>query len=147
ASATTADPGLTDVDAFLSVHADGTVSLATGRVELGQGTTTGLLLIAAEELGLPLERFHVVRHDTDVTPNTGGTYGSSSIALAGPRVRSAAATARQALAQLGTRPLGLTMASPTLAPGEAPAKPVADYSLVGIARMPRVDIPAKVAGT
>ena len=42
-----------------------------------------------------------VTHDTNITPNTGGTFGSSSIASAGPRVRSAAATAKQAL--LGAR--------------------------------------------
>jgi CO/xanthine dehydrogenase Mo-binding subunit len=34
------DPG--SVDAYLTVHADGTVTVRTGRVEIGQGSTTGL---------------------------------------------------------------------------------------------------------
>jgi CO/xanthine dehydrogenase Mo-binding subunit len=167
------------VDSFLAVRADNTVEVKTGRVEVGQGTTTGLLLLVAEELDVDLDQLVFVRHDTNVTPNTGGTLGSSSIALAGPRLRSAAATARQTLlglaaARLGVPAAALTVergvvssggrsvtygelvggrlfevptAAPVLAAGTAPAKPVASYARVGIARVPRVDIPAKVAGT
>jgi nicotinate dehydrogenase subunit B len=170
---------LGQVDSFVAIHADNTASIKTGRVEVGQGTTTGLLLLVAEELDLDIDRLTVVRHDTNVTPNTGGTLGSSSIALAGPRLRSAAATARQTLlglaaARLGVPVAGLTvqngvvsgggasvtygeligdktfniaMAAPSIDPGVAPSKPVGSYKLVGIARVPRVDIPAKVAGT
>ena len=68
----------------------------------GRGSTTGLLVLVAEELELALERLVFVRHDTDVTPNTGGTFGSSSISFAGQRLRSAAATARQALLALAS---------------------------------------------
>ena len=167
------------VDSFIAIHADNTASIATGRVELGQGSTTGLLLLVAEELDMDVGQLVSVRHDTNVTPNTGGTFGSSSIALAGPRLRSAAATARQTLLGLASVSLGVpvaglsvsrgvvsgggrtitygelvggrlfnvAMAAPTLNPGVAPSKPIASYSLVGIARVPRVDIPAKVAGT
>jgi len=176
ASAGPPDPA--QVDSYLAVHADGTVSLRSGRVELGQGTTTGLLLLVAEELDVDVSQLVFVGHDTDVTPNTGGTFGSSSIAIAGPRLRSAAATARGAMlglasARLGVPPETLTvsrgvvsgggrrvtygelvgerlldvaLAAPALAPGEAPAKPVAAYRHVGTSRMPRVDIPAKVTG-
>jgi nicotinate dehydrogenase subunit B len=91
---------LGQVDSFLAVLADGTVQVKTGRVEVGQGTTTGLLLVVAEELDVDLDGLEFVRHDTAATPNTGGTLGSSSIALAGPRLRSAAATARQVLLPL-----------------------------------------------
>jgi CO/xanthine dehydrogenase Mo-binding subunit len=179
ATGASGEPDLASADSFLAVHADGTVSLLTGRVELGQGTTTGLLLIAAEELDVALAQLAFVRHETGVTPNTGGTFGSSSIALAGPRVRSAAATARQALLALaaaalgapvgelsvrdgvvsaggrsvgygdlvGGRVLGVPMSSPSLGAGVAPAKLLAAYRLVGRGHVPRVDIPAKVAGT
>ena len=54
-----------------------------------------------------------VRHDTNVTPSTGGTLGSSSIAIAGPRLRSAAATARQALLGLASTSLGVPVESLT----------------------------------
>jgi hypothetical protein len=48
-----ASPGPADpnaVDSFLIIHADNTASLKSGRIELGQGSTTGLRMIAAEEL-------------------------------------------------------------------------------------------------
>ena len=127
---------------------------------------------------MDVDQLATARHDTNVTPNTGGTFGSSSIAIAGPRLRSAAATARQALLGLaserlgvpvaaltvergvvtgggrsvtygelvGDRLLNVAMAAPSIGPGVAPAKPVASYRLVGRARTPRVDVPAKVTG-
>src|SRR5262249_48235416 len=78
---------------------------------------TGLLMIAAEELDMDMSQMIFVRHDTNVTPNTGGTFGSSSIASAGPRVRSAAATAKQALLGLAATQLGVPAASLTVSKG------------------------------
>jgi CO/xanthine dehydrogenase Mo-binding subunit len=98
---------LTAVDSFIAIHADNTATVKTGRVELGQGSETGLLLLVAEELDMDVEQLVTARHDTNVTPNTGGTFGSSSIAIAGPRLRSAAATARQALLGLAAGRLGV----------------------------------------
>ncbi len=177
--ASSGPPDPAQVDSYLAVHADGTVSVKTGRVELGQGSSTGLLILAAEELDVELGSLIFVRHDTNVTPDSSGTIGSSSIAAAGPMLRSAAATARQALLALASARLGVPVGSLTtaagvvsspagsvsyaelvggrlfsvpmaqvyLGPGVAPSKPVADYRLVGIADVPRIDIPAKVTGT
>ena len=174
-----ASPDLGQVDSFVAIHANNTASIKTGRVEIGQGSTTGLLLLAAEELDMDMSQLIFVRHDTNVTPNTGGTFGSTSISNAGPRVRAAAATAKQALLALASTSLGvpvsgltvskgvisgggksvsygsligdkvfnITMASPTVNPGVAPSKPVSSYKLVGLAEVPRVDIPDKVLGT
>jgi CO/xanthine dehydrogenase Mo-binding subunit len=171
-------PDLQAVDSFIAIHADNTVSVKTGRVELGQGSNMGLMMIAAEELDMDIGQMIFVRHDTNVTPNTGGTFGSSSIASAGPRIRSAAATAKQALLGLAATQLGVPvssltvskgvvsgggrsvtygqllgdkvfnvrMASATLNPGVAPAKPISQYQLVTKVRVPRVDIPDKVTG-
>ena len=172
-------PDLGAVDSYLAVLADGRIQVKTGRVEVGQGTTTGLLLLVAEELDVDLAQLEFVRHDTDVTPNTGGTLGSSSIALAGPRLRIAAATARRILLELAAARLGVPAATLTVrdgvvfgggtrvtygdlvggrifgvelvqqgvAPGIPPSKPVTAYTRVGVAHVPRVDIPAKVTGT
>ena len=104
-------PDLQAVDSFIAIHADNTVSVKTGRVELGQGSNVGLMMIAAEELDMDIGRMKFVTHDTNITPNTGGTFGSSSIASAGPRVRSAAATAKQALLGLAATQLGVPVAS------------------------------------
>ncbi len=93
------------VDTWLSIHSDNTASLRSGRVELGQGSSTGLLMIAAEELDMELGQLRFVRNDTNVTPDTGETSASNSITLAGPAVRAAAATARQSLLRLASRHL------------------------------------------
>ena len=71
-------PDLQAADSFIAVHSDNTVSVKTGRVELGQGSNTGLMMIAAEELDMDISQMIFVRHDTGITPNTGGTFGSSS---------------------------------------------------------------------
>src|SRR3954452_22106188 len=104
-------------DSFVAIHADNTATVKTGRVELGQGSTTGLLLLVAEELDLDVDQLSTARHDTNVTPNTGGTFGSSSIAIAGPRLRSAAATARQVLLGLASERLGVPVDALTVARG------------------------------
>ena len=44
------------VDSLIAIHADNTASVKTGRVELGQGSNTGLMMIAAEELDMDMSR-------------------------------------------------------------------------------------------
>ncbi len=51
------------------MHADNTATVFMGKVELGQGTTTGMLQIAAEELDLAMSQVSAARVDTNVTPN------------------------------------------------------------------------------
>ncbi len=110
-------PDATAVSSYVAIQADGTASIKTGRVELGQGSMTGLLLIAAEELDLELEQLVFVRHDTNLSPDTGGTYGSSSIAIAGMELRAACAAARQALLGLASAKLGVPVAGLTTSNG------------------------------
>jgi nicotinate dehydrogenase subunit B len=166
------DPEL--IDTWLAIHADNTVTLYIGYVELGQGTTTALPQIAAEELDLALEQITTAQHDTHVTPNQGGTYSSASIHRGGPQVRRAAAEARQALLRLASERLGAPVEELSVRAGvvtaagregqvtygelvgdrlfevpftgTAPVKSPADYRLVG-SRAQRKDLPAKVAGT
>ena len=108
-SAPTADLGkpldANEVDSFLAIHADGSVTLYTSRVDVGTGLRTAMSQIAAEELGVPIERFTVVEGDTALTPDHGGTGGSSGIPVGATRVRQAAATARQELLRLGAEQL------------------------------------------
>ena len=72
-----ASPGPADpnsVDSFLSIHADNTASLNSGRIKLGQDSTTGLMMIAAEELDMDFSQFRHIEFDTggaDPSPNTG----------------------------------------------------------------------------
>jgi nicotinate dehydrogenase subunit B len=99
-------PDPKQIDTWLAIHADNTATVYVGYVELGQGSTTSLLQIAAEELDLDMNQVSTIRLDTNITPNQGGTYSSSSIARGSPAIRTAAAEARQALLQLASKKLG-----------------------------------------
>ena len=103
-------------------ESDGTISIATGKVELGQGIHTALAQIAAEELNLPLEKIRILPPSTEYCPDEGVTSGSLSIQDGGRALRKACA---ELLA--------------------APEKPASGYGIVGTSA-PRRDLPAKFAG-
>src|SRR5436309_1792298 len=71
------------LDAWLRIGTDGTVTVFTGKVELGQGILTALAQIAAEELDVALARVTMVPADTGRTPNEGQTAGSQSVENSG----------------------------------------------------------------
>jgi nicotinate dehydrogenase subunit B len=179
ASSGPADPN--SVDSFLIIHGDNTASLNSGRINLGQGSIMGLMLIAAEELDMDISQFRHIEFDTGgatPSPNTGNTGGSTSISQGGPLVRRAAAEGKQALLALASSNLGVPasqlsvskgvvsgggktvtygqlvgdkllnvkFATTTLNTGVAPAKPVSQYTQVGIARPHQYDIPDIVTG-
>ena len=74
--------------------ADGSATIFTGKVELGQGILTALAQIAAEEIDLPLARIRMISGDTRQTPNEGQTAGSQSVENSGTALRMACAEAR-----------------------------------------------------
>src|SRR5262245_25098866 len=84
-----------EVDAWLSLGVDGTITLATGKIEFGQGIQTGFAQLAAEELDVPFEQIMVVMGQTDRAPYDFGTFGSLSTRRTGPLVQQAAAEMRQ----------------------------------------------------
>jgi CO/xanthine dehydrogenase Mo-binding subunit len=106
-----------EIDTWIKIHPDNTASILTGRIELGQGTSVGLLQIAGEELDMEMSQLEFVRHDTNVTPDTGWNAGSSSIKSAGYQVRAAAANAKQALLGLASTQLGVPVASLSVSSG------------------------------
>jgi CO/xanthine dehydrogenase Mo-binding subunit len=77
-------PPNTDAGAILTFNDDGSVNLATGIVEIGEGAQTGLAQIVAERLGLPFEKVHVVTEvSTDRSPHDWTTAASRSLFMAG----------------------------------------------------------------
>ena len=56
------------LSAWLRINADGTATVFTGKIELGQGILTALSQIAAEELDLPLTRIKMISGDTGQLP-------------------------------------------------------------------------------
>ena len=161
------------VDSFLAVHADGSVTVFVGKVDIGTGSRIAMRQLVGEELDVPLERIAMIEGDTALTPNQGATAGSYGIARGGVQLRQAAATARQALlaqaaSRLG-RPVGDLEISdgvvrardggPSVAYGEligdrafnlrvdkaAPLKSPHRFRFIGKS-LPRPDVPAKVTG-
>src|SRR5262245_5795419 len=105
------------VDSWLTIHADNTASLKMGKVEMGQGTPTALLMIAAEELDMSLGQMKPIFHDTNVTPNQGASVGSQGVQTGGKQTRAAAAAARSALLDLAAANLGVAKAGLTVKDG------------------------------
>ena len=145
---------------------DGTVSIASGKVELGQGILTALAQIAAEELGVELARIRMLPASTAHSPDEGVTSGSQSISEGGRALRVACAEVRalllgRAARLLGTESSRLTVEDGTIRgphnsvsywelahlegqiPGAAPLQPAASYRIVGTSA-PRARPPGQV---
>jgi nicotinate dehydrogenase subunit B len=93
------------VDSALAIHADGSVTVFTSKVDVGTGMRIAIAQMAAEELGVRTNRVTVVDGDTATCPNTGGTGGSTGLTRGGAAVRQAAATARQKILELAAERL------------------------------------------
>ena len=79
----------------IRVHADGSVTIMTGSTELGQGSHTILPQIAAEELGIPVDKVRVVSSDTAITPYDRSTGASRTTTLMGSAIIDASRDAIQ----------------------------------------------------
>jgi len=162
------------LDDWLAIEPDGTVTVYSGKVELGTGVRTALAQIVAEELDVSLERIHMVMGDTARTPNEGYTAGSMTVKSSGMTLRRAAATARQLLlemaaAELGASPDELAIHDGVITPWgaagprvtfaglmaggrfehpiaeTAPLKQPQEYRVVGTSAS-RLDLPARCTG-
>lgn len=85
--------------AMVQVHSDGSVSVMSGSTEIGQGSHTVLMQIAAEEMGIPLAKVRLVGSDTAVTLFERSTGASRTTTLMGRAVMEAC---REAIAQCKT---------------------------------------------
>jgi nicotinate dehydrogenase subunit B len=94
-----------DLDSWIRIDQDGTITVFSGKVEYGQGIQTAMAQIAADELDVSLERIRMVMGDTEQTPDEGMTVGSMSLQTSGNAIRQAAAEARQALFNLALEEL------------------------------------------
>ncbi len=101
--------------AAISLNEDGTVSLLTGSVDIS-GSDTSLAAIAAETLGLPLDKVVVAKRDTDLAPFTGPSGGSRIVYSQGTAVQRAAEEVRARLYELAAERLGVP--ADALATGE-----------------------------
>lgn len=105
------------LSAWLRINANGTVTVFTGKIELGQGIATALAQIAADELDIDYQRIEVITGDTSRTPNEEVTAGSLSVEQSGAAIRFAAAEARHLLLGAAATKLGVSAASLKVADG------------------------------
>jgi xanthine dehydrogenase YagR molybdenum-binding subunit len=83
-------------DCDLTIHPDGSVELKMGTQDLGTGTRTCILVVAADTLGIPMETIQLLIGDTNYPPS-GGSGGSTTIGGVSSSTRRAAVDARDAL--------------------------------------------------
>lgn len=108
--------------ATVLMHPDGSVSVLSSAVEMGQGSDTLLSQVVAEELGLRLEDVSVVHPDTDVTPYDLITAGSRTTFHMGNAVRLAAIDLREQLWQTAAETLDAAPDELTAAEGRVWAR-------------------------
>ncbi|MDI6782962.1 MAG: xanthine dehydrogenase family protein molybdopterin-binding subunit [bacterium] len=76
--------------AHLQLLADGTVSVAIGNTEMGQGAETVLAQITAESLGVALDKVRILPVDTSFVPDSGPTVASRATVFSGNAIVNAA---------------------------------------------------------
>jgi nicotinate dehydrogenase subunit B len=162
-----------DIEAWLHVGEDGSITGFTGKAEIGQNIRTALAQTIADELRVPFESVRMVMADTALTPFDAGTFGSRTTPTMTPQLRRAASAARDLLIEAAARewniaPAGLVAADAkvtdpasgrslryaelargkTLAqnlPAEDPVTPATQWTVAGKA-IPKVDGRAFVTG-
>ena len=159
-------------NAWLEVRPDGSVSIWTGRSEMGQGVKTAMPMIVAEELDVDWQSVRVIQADANPAYGNQMTVGSRSVQSGWEPLRKAGAAAREMLisaaaltwnvprdgcrAERGVvrhaasgrqlRYGQLTERAAALPlPENPPLKPSSAFRIVGT-RVPRVDTADKVNG-
>jgi nicotinate dehydrogenase subunit B len=167
-------PDPTQIDSWLQVNPDNTITLFHGWTEMGQGSPTAMLQIAAEELGLAIDQVNAVQIDTNVSVSAFAAGSSSTYTAMGANsLRGAAAAARTLLLTMAAAQLDVPVSSiaasngvasgggksvkysdlmagklfnSTIAAANAMLTRPSDYRLIG-KRVPRIEIPSIAVGT
>ncbi|HEV2231422.1 MAG TPA: molybdopterin cofactor-binding domain-containing protein, partial [Thermoplasmata archaeon] len=83
-------PKMPQCTVHLKVDMDGGIAVHSMQADIGQGSNTLMAAIVAEVLGVDLERVHVIRVDSDVSPVDLGSYSSRVTFMMGNATRRAA---------------------------------------------------------
>jgi len=123
-------PDTTQLDSWISVGTDNTITLKMSQIETGNGITTGFLQVLAEELDTDYSQMHygsteydskgfqkntVV--DTWIVASTGGEGGSNAMSGQGPRIRAAGAQARAIMLGVAATKLGVPVSGLSVSKG------------------------------
>jgi len=110
-------PFFDGASAYVRINEEGRAIVLTGEPDVGQGSRTTFALIAAHELGIPIEWVNVALLDTDISPHGLGTFGDRSTTLAGNAIKNAAIDARNQLIDAASRKLGVNPSELTIEEG------------------------------
>ena len=89
--------------AWIRLGGDGRAQVVTAMQDIGTGTRTAMAQIAAEELGIPVDRVQVSLGDSARGPFASVSAGSSTVPSMGPAVRSAAADVKRQLLEIAAQ--------------------------------------------
>ncbi len=160
------------LERWLRINRNGTISVCTGKVEIGQGILTAVAQATADELDVALDRIRLEPADTAHSPDEGITSGSRSIEESVTALRYAAAEVRGILLERAAQRFGVSLEQVSVRDGvisarggesvtyweladdqllrreasaQATLKAAAERRYIGIA-IPRRDLPAKITG-
>ena len=119
--------GLMGTAATVQLRTDGSIALATGCVDLGQGADTAMVQICAELLGVPIDRVSYAQQDSDVSPYNWKTAGSRSTYMTGRAVATATTEMRKRMLDQAATMMECAAADLELRPG----------GIVGLAGIPK----------
>ena len=111
--------GLMGTSATVQLRTDGSIALATGCVDIGQGADTVMVQMCAELLGVPIERVSYAQQDSDVSPYNWKTAGSRSTYMTGRAVSVATIEMRQRMIDQAAQMMECAAADLELVPGGA----------------------------
>ncbi len=105
--------------ALVNIYQDGSVSVNHGGTEMGQGLNTKMAQVAADGLGIDIERVRVTGTDTQKVPNASATAASSGADINGAAINDACNQLRARLAPVAAAKLGCAVDEVVFAGGEA----------------------------
>src|SRR5258706_1574899 len=140
----------TVLDSWMAIAKDGTVTVFTGKVELGTGVVTAMAQIVAEELDVRFDKVFMDSGDTDKAVDQGVTAGARTIEGGGVQLRQGSAAARQEVlkvpaARIGSRGDMLTGTDGVVSVLGNPARKISYGDLLGGKRF-KVKISATGSG-
>ena len=94
-------PGIDMGSAFIKMNEDASFNLQVGATDIGTGSDTALAQIAAEVLGVSVDKIIVYSSDTDMTPFDTGAYASSTTYISGSAVKKAAENCKAMILEQG----------------------------------------------
>jgi CO/xanthine dehydrogenase Mo-binding subunit len=98
--------GTDAVGTIISVQTDGSVIVSSGITDMGQGAQTQMSQIAAEVLGITMDRIQFLNTNTSRVPDSGPTVASRGTIMGGSAAKKAAETVRATLLDVGAKMVG-----------------------------------------